>query len=64
MLDVTFTALTPAQREVERRALIAIRALDGEGAFALLVSGCTQARWKVAESDVRAAVMSFRARLL
>ena len=64
LLDVTFTALTPAQREVERRALIAIRALDGEGAFALLVSGCTQARWKVAESDVRAAVMSFRARLL
>ena len=63
LLEVTFTALTPAQREVERRALIAVRPLENE-ALAMLVSGSTQVRWKVAEPDVRTAVSSFRARLL
>ena len=63
LLEVTFTALTPALREVERRALIAVRPLENE-ALAMLVSGSTQVRWKVAEPDVRTAVSSFRARLL
>lgn len=54
----TFTTLTPAMRESERKALIAVK-IVGDGVF-MLITGTTAVRFKSQEGLIRDVAESFR----
>lgn len=59
LLDITFSALSPGQAEVPRRALIAAVQPVGSSDVVMLVSGSTLGQWKRSEPALRKMVSSF-----
>ena len=60
LLDISFSALSPGQTEVPRRALVAAVQPDGADDVVMLVGGSTASQWKKSESAMRNMAKSFR----
>jgi len=60
LLDIAFSALSPGQQEVPRRALVAAVQPEGAADVVMLVGGCTASSWKKAEPALRQMASSFR----
>ena len=59
LIDVTFSALSPGQTEVPRRALIAAMQPDGADDVVMLVGSSTAGTWKKVEPALRKMASSF-----
>jgi len=60
LLDVTFSALSPGQTEVPRRALVAALQPEGSTDVVMLVGSSTSGLWKKVEPNIRSMASSFR----
>ena len=60
LLELTFSALSPGQTEVPRRALVAALQPEGSTDVVMLVGGSTSNAWKKAEPAMRSMAASFR----
>ena len=59
LLDVSFSALSPGQTEVPRRALVAAMQPEGSGDVVMLVGSSTAGAWKKVEPAMRKMTSSF-----
>jgi len=59
LLELAFSALSPGQAEVPRRALVAAVQPEGSSDMVLLVGGSTTAQWKKVEPEIRRMASSF-----
>merc|ERR1711871_905466 len=53
MVEITFSALSPGQTEVPRRALVAALQPEGSTDVVMLVGGSTASQWKKSEAALR-----------
>lgn len=60
LLEISFSALSPGQTEVPRRALVAAIQPDGSRDVVMLVGGATAAQWKKSEAALRKMASSYR----
>jgi len=60
LLEITFSALSPGQTEVPRRALVAAVQPEGATDVVMLVGGSTASQWKKAEGAMRKMASSYR----
>lgn len=60
LLEITFSALSPGQTEVPRRALVAAIQPEGSRDVVMLVGGATAAQWKKSEAALRKMASSYR----
>lgn len=60
LLDISFSALSPGQTEVPRRALVAAVQPEGATDVVMLVSGSTASQWKKSEGAMRKMAASYR----
>uniref|UniRef100_A0A7S0L6A4 PsbP C-terminal domain-containing protein n=1 Tax=Coccolithus braarudii TaxID=221442 RepID=A0A7S0L6A4_9EUKA len=60
LLEIAFSALSPGQQEVPRRALVAAVQPEGATDVVMLVTGSTGGRWKVCEPVMRKMASTFR----
>lgn len=60
LLELTFSALSPGQTEVPRRALVAAVQPEGSTDVVMLVGSSTAGQWKKVEPAMRAMAGSFR----
>ena len=60
MFEITFSALSPGQTEVPRRALVAALQPDGAADVVMLVGGSTSSQWKKCEPALRKMAASYR----
>lgn len=60
LLEISFSALSPGQTEVPRRALVAALQPEGSDDVVMLVSGSTAGQWKKSEAALRKMASSYR----
>ena len=60
LLEISFSALSPGQTEVPRRALVAALQPEGAGDVVMLVGGSTASQWKKSEPAMRKMASSYR----
>ena len=60
LIEVTFSALSPGQTEVPRRALVAAVQPEGSSNVVMLVGSSTSAQWKKVEPNMRAMASTFK----
>jgi len=59
LLDVSFSALSPGQAEVPRRAVVAAIQPEGSADVVMFVGGSTVGSWKKVEPSMRKMASSF-----
>ena len=60
LLDISFSALSPGQTEVPRRAIVAAIQPEGSTDVVMLVGGSTASQWKKSEGAMRKILQSYR----
>lgn len=60
VLEIAFSALSPGQQEVPRRALVAAVQPEGAGDVVMLVGGATVSQWKKSEPALRKMAASYK----